>query len=233
MFRKVFSFGVTLLLTGAVALATPGLGLAQRGGGGHGGGGHGGGGHIAGGGHYGGGFGGARYGGYRGGFYPGGGRYGGYGYGYPYYGSYGYYPYSYDTAPYAWSSPTDDSGYSGSYGSVTADGTPSAAPPVSNYQTFYPPVTDTLAHLTVKLPADAQVWVQNTLMTSTGPVRQFISPPLTAGRPFTYEVRAAWNENGHEVTQTQQVGVTAGAYVEVDFPVRPETAGTAPATNGR
>jgi uncharacterized protein (TIGR03000 family) len=226
MFRKAFSFGVTLLLTGAVALATPGLGLAQRGGG-HGGGGHGGG-HFASGGHYGGGFGGARYGGYRGGFYPGGGRYGSYGYGY----GYGY-PYSYDTAPYAWSSPTDDSGYSGSYGSVTADGTPSAAPPVSNYQTFYPPVTDTLAHLTLKLPADAQVWVQNTLMTSTGPVRQFNSPPLTAGRPYTYEVRAAWNENGHEVTQTQQVGVTAGAYVEVDFPVRPETAGTAPATNGR
>jgi uncharacterized protein (TIGR03000 family) len=222
MFRKAFSFGSALLLAGAAVLVTPGLGQAQRGGGGHGGGDHGGGGHV------GGGFGGARYGGYRGGFYPGGGRYGGYRYGY----GYGYYPY-YDTAPYAWSSPTYDSGYSGSYGGASADGTTSDAPPVSNYQTLYPPVTDTLAHVTVKVPADARVWFEDAPTTSTGPVREFSSPTLTPGERYSYDVRATWTENGHEVTQTQQVGVTAGASVELDFPVKPGTAGTASVTNGR
>jgi hypothetical protein len=32
-------------------------------------------------------------------------------------------------------------------------------------------------------------------------------------------VQARWNENGHDVTQTQQVTVSAGASVRVDFPV--------------
>src|SRR5207249_11527240 len=70
MFRKVFSFGGTLLLTGVAILVTPGISLAQRGGhggGGHGGGGHGGGGHFGGGRIGGAGCGGARFGGFGGG----------------------------------------------------------------------------------------------------------------------------------------------------------------------
>jgi uncharacterized protein (TIGR03000 family) len=91
---------------------------------------------------------------------------------------------------------------------------------------------DTLAHLTVKVPGDARVWFENSPTNSTGSVRQFESPPLMPGRSYTYEVRAAWTENGREVTQTQQIGVTAGARIEVGFPVRTETAGPAPATKG-
>ena len=113
-------------------------------------------------------------------------------------------------------SPAYDSGYA-------ADGTTSAAPPVSNYQTLYPPATDAPAHLTVKVPADARLWFEDTPTTSTGPVRAFHSPPLLPGGRYTYNVRATWNENGHEATQTQHVGVAAGARVEVDFPVKPET----------
>ena len=37
--------------------------------------------------------------------------------------------------------------------------------------------------------------------------------------------RARWNESGHEVTQTQQVQVTPGDHVNVQFPVPPTTAG--------
>src|SRR5439155_9819742 len=92
-----------------------------------------------------------------------------------------------------------------------------------NYQTLYLPATDALAHVTVKVPADARLWFENTPTTSTGPVREFNSPPLTAGGRYTYEVRAAWTENGHEVTQTQKVEVTGGAYVNVTFPVAPTT----------
>jgi hypothetical protein len=64
MIRKLFSFGGTLLLAGAVFLATPGISQAQRG--------HFGGAH----------FGGARFGGFRGGFYRGGYNFR------PYYGGY-------------------------------------------------------------------------------------------------------------------------------------------------
>jgi uncharacterized protein (TIGR03000 family) len=154
-------------------------------------------------------------------WYPG--LYGGYGawpYNYGYYPSYGYSDYYPNTYSSDWSSPEYDSGYYGSYGGVT-----------SSYPDIYSPATaqpDTRAQLIVNVPADAEIWFEGTKMTSTGSVREFQSPPLTAGTRYTYEVRARWNENGQEVTQTQEVKVTAGANVNVKFPVQPTKAATAP-----
>jgi len=158
----------------------------------------------------------------------------------PYYGYYPYYsgsyPYSsgYSTDPYS----TYSSGYSGYYGDVPQDSADDTdyAPSAGNYQSLYPSATaapepDTTAHLTVTVPADAQLWLQGVQTTSTGPVRQFISPPLTSGKRYTYEAKASWTENGHEVTQTRKVPVTAGAHVDVTFPVPPTTAAKASSTN--
>jgi uncharacterized protein (TIGR03000 family) len=219
-----------LLLVGAVVFATPGFGQAA----GHGGGFHGGGGHFGGGAHFGGGFG-AYHGGFNHGGYGSGFGYHSY-YGYhPSYGYdnyYGYYPYyntypssSYDTYPYVESSPTYDSGYAGSYGDVG-----SSTPPAVNYQSFYPPATATTesdngAHVTVTVPAGAQLWFDGTPTTSTGSVREFNSPPLTPGHRYSYEVQARWNENGKEVTQTQKVQVGAGTHAQVDFPVPAKAVG--------
>jgi uncharacterized protein (TIGR03000 family) len=226
------SYGGMLLLAGAAILATPGSGRAQHHGGGHSGGGRFGGSH-SGGGH----FGGGRFGGYHGGFYR-----GGYHHYYPHYGyhhyrpSHGYYyPYYYGTYPYVWSSPGYGSGSYGSYGDVTPsypDGYTSVTPPAVSYQSFYPPAAaepDTSAHLSVHVPAGARLWFDGTATAATGPARAFASPPLTPGRLYTYEVRARWDEDGQEVTQTQQVELTAGAHVTVNFPVPPTAAGQASA----
>jgi len=213
MFRKAISFGGLLLLVGAAVFVMPGSGLAAgHGGGGHGGGGHFGGGHIGGGhfggGHFGGGhFGGAHFGGHfdRGHF----GR-GSFGY-YPYYGSYG--PYS------SYTYPSYDLGSYGSYGDVTP-----------SYPDSYSSVTaepDSSAHITVNVPAGAEVWFDGTATISTGSVRRFDSPPLTPGNRYGYDVKAHWNDNGSEVTQTQHVSVTAGAHVSVSFPLPPTTTTTA------
>jgi uncharacterized protein (TIGR03000 family) len=236
MIRKMLLTGGLVLLTGALLLTMPGFGQAR--GGGHAGGGHFGGGHFGGahfgGGHYGGFYhGDAHYGGYRYGGYHYGRSYGRYGY--PYYGGYGYYPYSYGSYGYSypsydWSIPTYDSGYAGTYG----DGATSALPSAGAYQAFYPPATDstpsdTSAHVTITVPAGAQVWFDDHPTTTTGSVRQFDSPALKPGSKYSYEIRARWNDNGHEVTQTQKVGVTAGAHVDVKFPVAPKTAAQASA----
>src|SRR5205085_1327698 len=71
------------------------------------------------------------------------------------------------------------------------------------YSSYYyqPAPADNRVHLTVTVPADAQVWVEDAPTTSNGTVRQFVSPPLEPGGPFTYHVRARWNENGQEVTR--------------------------------
>jgi uncharacterized protein (TIGR03000 family) len=118
----------------------------------------------------------------------------------PYSNDSGYSPYSNDTYSNGSSSPAYDPGYYDSYGPLT-----------SSYPDSYSPATaqpDTRAHITVSVPADAALWFNDTKSTATGAVREYASPPLTAGDRFTYDVRARWNENGHEVTQTQQVEVT-------------------------
>jgi len=245
MFRKLSPFGSLLLLAGAAVFATPDFALAQRGGGGHMGGAHFSGGHI----------GGARLGGYHGGFssagthngfahnyYPTYGSYhhdnhDGFHHNYPYNG-YGYYPYNYYTSPYTWSAPAYDPGYYGGLG-YEAQSYPDAytpgTEPSGSYQSYYPPATGTAqpaaaqlekkARVTVNAPANAEIWFNGTKMTSTGSVRNYESPPLAPGVPYTYAVEARWNENGQEMTQTQQIAVTADSHVSVSFPASSKTAG--------
>jgi len=219
MYRQVFSFGGLVLLAGAVALATPGSSQAQHSGG-HGGGGHAGGGHVSGGhfdsGHF--------NGGHFGGFNNGRGRFGfpnaRSGFFYPYYGYY-YNDYPYYGGDYSYSYTYPDTGSGAVYDSRTT---------TANYQSLYPPTIastqpDTQAHMTVRVPADARIWFEDHATASTGAVREFSSPPLPAGGRYTYNIRATWTENGHDVTQTRQIDVTAGARVDVEFPVKPEPTG--------
>ena len=230
MFRRIFSFSGLLLLSGAVFFVTPGSGWA---GGVHFGGAHFGGAHI----------GAAHFGGYHGGYHSG---YGGY---HPYYGyhdyyhpsyGYGYYPY-YGGYPYLWSGLATDPGYGGDYAQVAPtylDDTTSVSPPATGYQSYYAPATrtdqpDGIAHITVNVPPDAKVWFDDTPMTATGSIRRFDSPGLTPGSRYSYDIKASWKENGHEVTQAQRVEVSDGARVNVRFPAPPKTTGQASdATHG-
>jgi uncharacterized protein (TIGR03000 family) len=237
MFRKLLTYSSTFLIVGALFMAAPGLAMAR--GGGHGGGGHGGGGH------FGGGFGGAHFGGSRVGGYYGGnhsgfahGYYGSRDYdhhGYGYYGDrgfyrhpygyYGYYPYHYGyyggADPNFFSGPVNVLEYNGYYPEVTppySEGYDAVAPPAAPNS----PVADAVARISANVPANAQLWFGNTLTFTTGPVRQFESPPLVPGNRYDYEIRATWTENGHQVTQTQRVDVAAGAHVTVTFPLPPK-----------
>jgi uncharacterized protein (TIGR03000 family) len=88
---------------------------------------------------------------------------------------------------------------------------------------------DSPANLTVTVPADAELWFDGTKTVSTGPVRLFHSPPLEPGRRYTYDIRARWQEDGRDVTQTQTVPVTAGADHNVSFPL-PSAAGNGKVT---
>jgi uncharacterized protein (TIGR03000 family) len=222
----------------AVLLWAAGPALAWGPGGGF----HGGFGGYAGGWH-GGGYGGWGHGYGGGGYALGLGYYGGYPYsyggysGYPYsYGSYGAYPSyygnaylgSYYTPAYsypqvqAWTNP-NDSGYMGP--TTTYTGKPAFTNPndsgymgptiASTTSTTSP---DTLVRLRVEVPADAQVWVAGAQTKQTGTVREFVSPPVTPGQDYNYDVRATWtDETGQVVDQTKQVPVHAGSQVLVNF----------------
>jgi uncharacterized protein (TIGR03000 family) len=171
------------------------------------------------------GYGRAWYGGYYPGYYS--------SWNYPYYGygdSYdlGDYPYyGYSERPYyTYGTFTSQPYYFGS--GIKPDSTSSAgssnatsvAPPVRDDSAAVPaagPAHDDTAHVEVFVRPDAQVWFENRPTTQTGSVRNYVSPPLDPKRSYTYDIRARWNENGHEVEQTRIVDVHAGGQVAVDF----------------
>ncbi len=210
---RFFTLGAPAVVVAALLLAP----VAWAGGGGHGGGGGGGGHGGGGGGHAGGG-------GYRGGYGGGNRGYGyggfgiglglglgypsGYGYGYPYgYGGYGadYYPPTY-AAPAA-----------SVYVTPPAVGGPAVYSVANPGAGGGPQQQDLTAHIAVKVPADAEVWFGQGKTQQTGSLREFVSPPLSPGKEYTYDIKARWMAGGQEVVQTRQVDVGAGAWKTVDF----------------
>jgi uncharacterized protein (TIGR03000 family) len=71
------------------------------------------------------------------------------------------------------------------------------------------------AWIEVTCPAEAALTIQGQLMRSSGPWRIFASPPLPAGRVFTYEVRATLRGR---VLSVRHVDIEAGktSYVTID-----------------
>jgi uncharacterized protein (TIGR03000 family) len=148
---------------------------------------------------------------------PYGGYYGGYYYG-PYYRTY-YAPYYYPppTTVY-YSQPVVRE----SYYAAPANAAPGYAAPASTAP------AGSAVTLHIKVPrADARVWIEGQQMQLTGTDRDFQSPPLDAGRGYTYTIRAAWMQGGDEVSREQKLDVKAGQDVVVDF--RKPRSDTAPA----
>ncbi len=78
-------------------------------------------------------------------------------------------------------------------------------------------IADNKAHVHVRLPADAELWVNGQLVTPTGAERDFVSPELTAGKTYTYQITARWLRDGRAVEQTQQVPVSPNKTADVVF----------------
>jgi uncharacterized protein (TIGR03000 family) len=154
-----------------------------------------------------------------------------YGYGgYPYYGSS-----AYPDDGYYGSSTYPDDGYDGSYYDPSYDASGIApdydsSPINQNGGYATAPVSDNIAHLTVRVPPDAQVWLEDQATRQVGAVRDFVSPELAPGRSYMYEIRAVWQQSGRTVKQTKHVDVHGGSRVTVDFthpaPEQPAASGS-------
>jgi uncharacterized protein (TIGR03000 family) len=152
-------------------------------------------------------------------FYP-----GFYGYGLGYYPYNNYYPYysgsGYTYAPsYYYTYPdyynnlgTSDDSYLETPVPYTSN---SYSPPADIKQNTAP--ADTKAHVRLIVPADAVVWFDGDKTSQAGTAREFVSPPLTPGMEYAYEVRVRWMENGQPVDQTRTITVRAGSATAVDF----------------
>jgi len=108
--------------------------------------------------------------------------------------------------------------YWGAYGPDNGYGYPPGGPP-PNYQALYPPSTtaDGTVLLDVRVPDNADVWVDGHKTKATGTDRQFTSPTLRGGRTYLYDVRARWKDGDSTVDQTRTVRVQPGDRVKVDL----------------
>jgi uncharacterized protein (TIGR03000 family) len=144
------------------------------------------------------------------------------GYGYPWNAGYVYVPSSYysDTAPHYGTSPA--SYYDYSLGKAVRQDDASATGSSYSYgATAQAPLSIpsavNAARIRVIVPKDAQVWVEGTPTRQSGTVRQFLSPPLTVGKQYTYNILAKWIEAGREITQTRSLPVWPNSSTTVDF----------------
>jgi uncharacterized protein (TIGR03000 family) len=83
-----------------------------------------------------------------------------------------------------------------------------------------PRPADNRARVEVRVPRGAEVTVAGVADTRTGSVREFVSPPLTPGKNYTYQVRVSWLQDGRRVEETRKVRVRANELSVVDFTMR-------------
>jgi uncharacterized protein (TIGR03000 family) len=119
------------------------------------------------------------------------------------------------SAPYPWNAP----GYQGYQQPKTAPTTPAAPHTASTPQRYTLHITvlpqkneeaPETALMIAHLPEDARTWFEDEPTKSTGTLRQFVSPPLTPDKDYTYTVRVEWPENGKWVSQVHKFAVHAG-----------------------
>ncbi len=89
----------------------------------------------------------------------------------------------------------------------------------------------TCALLDVRVPENAEVWLEGNPTNQTGPRRQYVSPELKPDHPYVYRVKARWKADGRDVEETQMLSVKAGDRLQVAFPIGQTVA--APVTPNR
>jgi uncharacterized protein (TIGR03000 family) len=78
-------------------------------------------------------------------------------------------------------------------------------------------ILDNKAYIWLRVPKDAEIWVNDVKTKQTGELRYFFSPPLTPGTKYSYELRLRWMKDGKPVEETQRLVVQAFRTIRLDF----------------
>jgi uncharacterized protein (TIGR03000 family) len=73
------------------------------------------------------------------------------------------------------------------------------------------------AKLRLLVPAAAKVSIDDYATASTGEVRLYETPPLLAGKTFTYQIKATWDEGSVRIVRMAAAKVEAGKETVVDL----------------
>jgi len=79
------------------------------------------------------------------------------------------------------------------------------------------PARTETATLNVRLPAQAELYIQDKKMGQTGVNRTFVTPPLAEGQTYLYRIKAVWSANGYERVVKRTVIVAAGDHASLSI----------------
>lgn len=89
--------------------------------------------------------------------------------------------------------------------------------PTARSEPIDEPLAEGTALLTIRVPAEAEIWISGQKTNQQGVWRRFVSPTLTADGMFFYEIRARWQQDGKPIERTKEVDVRRGDRLTVDF----------------
>lgn len=92
-----------------------------------------------------------------------------------------------------------------------------------------PPTPDPQAHFLIRVPPDAELWLDGVKTGQTGPTRVFLTPALEPGEPYVYTVCARWSDGGRVIEQSKDLVLHAGDWVSITFPTPAPTPPAEPA----
>jgi uncharacterized protein (TIGR03000 family) len=79
------------------------------------------------------------------------------------------------------------------------------------------PQPDKRAHIWLHVPVEAEVWFDGAKSQQTGPLRYYVTPSLTPGKSYGYQVQVRWRKDGQPVERRQRIDVRAGGSLHVDL----------------
>ncbi len=71
--------------------------------------------------------------------------------------------------------------------------------------------------LRVWVPPNAEVWFNGARTSQRGPYREFVSPPIAAGRDYVYNMRVRWMNGSTPREETRTITVRAGQQVNLVY----------------
>ncbi len=71
--------------------------------------------------------------------------------------------------------------------------------------------------LTLRLPAEAKVYINDQMTRTPGDVRKYVAKNLTPGQEYFYHVKAVIERDGKETVRSEMVSIPAGGAKVVDF----------------
>lgn len=67
------------------------------------------------------------------------------------------------------------------------------------------------------VPTNAEIWFDGVKTSQSGSAREFVSPALTPGHQYSYQVRVRWMNGDQPVEETRRLSVRAGDDVTVEM----------------